>query len=385
MINGIAVTGTGVVTALGPGVDHNWSAITAGAAGLRRLVRFDADAFQTGVGGEVTAEVEDLLRKRLDMSHQGRALVYATAAATEALEQASRRDCRDMLLVVSTTKGEMELFERSLADGDLPAAGAALPWDLAKSLARVLGAEGGVLAVSNACASGLVALMQAAAMLERSEADSALVVGVDTISRFVLAGFTSLAALSREGCRPYDADREGLSLGEGAGAMVLERNPETAQARLLSAAVTNDANHITAPLKTGEGLRRAIVQALDGSGVAATEIDVVNGHGTGTIYNDAMEARALSGVFGRKTPPVYSLKGQLGHTLGAAGVVEAVVALKGLGERTAPGTLGLTEVDEDFSLQVSPKAVPTGAVYALCVKSGFGGVNAAAVFERVES
>ena len=374
------LTGRGLVTALGPDLATNWSALVAGRSAVTSISRFDPQPLGSDVAAEVSPEIEDDLRRRLDMPDEPRALLLAVAAAAAALRDVTTNASTRIGLILSTTKGDIETFENHLLSHNPAAALDTLPSQLAQRLADRLGIDGAVLVVSNACASGLVAIIHGAAMVERGDAEAVVVVGVDTLSRFVLEGFSSLGALSPGPCCPYDADREGLSLGEGAAAVVLEKEATRSFGRLVGAAVTNDASHITAPVRSGVGLRRAIENALLNAGVSPEEIASINGHGTGTIYNDAMEARALEAVFGRRMPPVYSLKGAIGHTLGAAGVVEAVIALEAARERTAPGTIGLSNLDNQARLNASSLTRPTGPGPVLSIKSGFGGVNAAAVF-----
>lgn len=381
----VSITGTGLVTTLGTGVETNWSAVMAGRCGLRELERFDSALYTTCVAGEVPQAEEKRLRQQHNLPKATRAILFSVAAAREALEQARLRERRNVMLVLSTTKGEIEEFEKGVLDNDNTAAAEALAWRTAAKIAELLGISRPAMVVSNACASGLVAMDVTARMIARGEAEKAIVVGVDTVSRFVLAGFSCLAALSSGPCRPYDAERDGLSLGEGAGAVVLERNADGEGLLLCASAVTNDAHHVTAPMRSGDGLAAAIGEALRRAGVAPADVDVVNGHGTGTVYNDAMESKAVSAVFGRRMPPLYSLKGYVGHTLGAAGVAESVIALKGLAEGIVPGTLGLSTVDSEIDANVSPQAREAGGRYLVSFKSGFGGINAASVFERAET
>jgi len=277
-------------------------------------------------------------------------------------------------------------LERLATGSDAPANPRYNPYSLACDVARALGIGGPVLAVSNACASGLIAMVEAARILERGEADAVLVVGVDVLTDFVLSGFSAFRALSPQPCRPYDADRDGLSLGEGAGALCLAREPaegEHALAELAGWGISNDANHITAPSRTGDGLRNAVGSALVRAGMECYDVHYVNGHGTGTVYNDAMEARALCDALAGCPVPVSSMKGYFGHTLGAAGVIEAAICLTALRERTVPASLGLSTPGVGRPLRVARSPLALGEMEnVLSVKSGFGGVNAAVILSR---
>jgi 3-oxoacyl-(acyl-carrier-protein) synthase len=310
--------------------------------------------------------------------------------ANEALHEA-REQSRNLLaslptsriaLVLSTTKANIEAMERA-ADGR-PCPGSArrhLQGDLlAIDLAAAHGAGGPVQCVSNACVSGLVALQQGAKLIQRAAADAVLVVGVDHLSAFVVAGFTALKALDPEGCRPFDQHRRGLSPGEAAAAIVLTRAD-----RVPAPAITiggwggsNDANHMTGPARDGSGLARAIRAACSMANIAPEDIDYVNAHGTGTPYNDAMEAAALRAVFGDRPPPMSGAKGMLGHTLGAAGVVETVLCALAIHERCLPGTprLNTPATDAPSSLVAQPRPVAR-LNHVLKLNTGFGGVNGA--------
>jgi 3-oxoacyl-[acyl-carrier-protein] synthase-1 len=254
---------------------------------------------------------------------------------------------------------------------------------LARDLAGALGLAGPTIAVSNACASGLVAIIHAARMVRQKRVRAMLVVGADTLSDFVLGGFSSLRALSSGPCRPYDKDRSGLSLGEGAGALLIaEADAVDAPPAALMRGwnISNDANHITGPSRTGEGLKKALRAALEMSGLPPDAIDYVNGHGTGTLYNDEMEAQAFHAVFGDAGAPVTSMKGYFGHTLGAAGVIETALCAMVLRDKTVPASLGFRTPGVGAPIRILDAAKSFEPMRALVtVKSGFGGVNAALV------
>jgi 3-oxoacyl-(acyl-carrier-protein) synthase len=250
----------------------------------------------------------------------------------------------------------------------------------ATDLATEFGARGPVQNVSNACGSGLVALMQGAKLIQRGAADAVLVVGVDLLSAFVVGGFTALKAIDPLGCRPFDQQRNGLSPGEAGAAVVLVRHTRgSGPATLIRGwGSSNDANHMTGPSRDGSGLAQAIRAALEMAQLAPDQIDYVNAHGTGTPYNDAMESAALQTVFGAALPPVSGLKGLVGHTLGAAGVLETIATALALQEQFLPGTPGLNTATPGFpaSLVREPRSAP-GLRQALKLNTGFGGVNGA--------
>jgi 3-oxoacyl-(acyl-carrier-protein) synthase len=380
-----AIVGMGLVTALGAGVEEVWGAVLASTGGVRLLRRFPQGRYGSNYAGELPEAVLKGLTSQAGDGAPPLAFLLALKAAREALAGAfpgpgSRP--RHVGLVLATTKGDLPEFEDLMRQGTPPRRGHFNPYLLAQDLAAALGLDGPVIAVSGACASGLFALIQAARLLARGAAEAVLAVGVDVLSDFVLAGFTSVAALDPQPCRPYDASRAGLSLGEGAGAAVLAHPkawPDRELARLAGWGAANDARHITAPSRDANGLSHAIRLALARAGLAPAEIGYINGHGTATLYNDAMEAKAISHIFGKATP-VSSFKGYLGHTLGAAGLIEAVLTVAALQARMLPASLRFTAQGADDPINVINRHIPQpGLRGALTLKSGFGGINAALV------
>lgn len=281
------------------------------------------------------------------------------------------------LFVLSTTKGSIDLLETSEA--------ARVPLHVAgASLARAFGFIH-YRVVSNACISGVQALLVAQRSLLAGQYDHAVVVGADILSHFVVSGFQSLQALSAEACRPFDVSRTGLNLGEAAAAMVLSVRPEefdiTPRVRILGGGVSNDANHISGPSRTGEELAQAIGRALAAANVDARAIDFISAHGTATRYNDEMESKAFTHA-DLLHAPVNSLKGYYGHTLGAAGVVETVVSLHSMLNDETIATLGYSEhgVSGEVTVCARRELRPMNTV--LKTASGFGGCNAAIVLQK---
>jgi 3-oxoacyl-(acyl-carrier-protein) synthase len=381
----VIIAGYGAVTAVGHGVEALRSAMRENASGLRPNARFDLPRYQSSIVGAIP-------RNGVNEDEDDPAFGLATEALEEARTNARERlaaiPAQRIGLVLSTTKANIEALER-LAD-HRPCSDMArrhLQADLlAADLAVAHGAQGPVQCVSVACMSGLVALQQGAKIIQRGDAEAVLVVGVDHLSAFVVAGFTALKAIDPLGCRPFDHDRCGLSPGEAGGAIVLVRaqgrNGATAPA-IRGWATSNDANHMTGPSRDGSGLTQAIRRALQAGGLQPDEIDYVNAHGTGTPYNDAMESQALRTVFGDSCPPVSGCKGMLGHTLGAAGIVETILCVVAMQEQLLPGTPGLSVAAEGTpaSLLRQPRAA-SRLKYVLKLNTGFGGVNGALVLSH---
>ena len=360
----VAITGCGAITAVGCGVDALRTAMRSNATGLRA-----SDRFQPGLFGIAPGHGDD----------------PAYRLASEALDQARAQAAVKMPaerigLVLSTTKANIEALER-VADGRPCSTEARrhLQADLlAADLAAAHGAKGPVQCVSVACVSGLIAIQQGAKLIQRGAADAVLVVGVDHLSAFVVAGFNALKALDPSGCRPFDRERAGLSPGEAGAAVVLTRGDGLAT--IQGCGGSNDANHLTGPSRDGSGLALAIQRALAAAQLAPADIDYVNAHGTGTPYNDAMESLALRTIFGDAIPPVSGAKGMLGHTLGAAGIIETILCVVAMQEKFLPGTPRLQASAEGApaSLVFEPR-VATNLRHVLKLNTGFGGVNGALI------
>jgi 3-oxoacyl-[acyl-carrier-protein] synthase II len=288
-------------------------------------------------------------------------------------------------VVVGTTKGLISPLEASVRSaGGVAESALSLETVLAEMLPQ-FDLLGPVQVVSLACTSGALALAVTAENIIHGNSPVALALAVDELSDFILTGFSSLKSLDPEPCRPFDARRKGLSLGEAAAAVVLTAENKVKQAcgYLSGWGFANDATHLTAPNREGLGLALAGTRALAQANCPAEGIHYINAHGTGTVYNDAMEAKALAKIFGLPGPPVSTLKGNTGHALGAGSLLEAVATWEALRRRQAPPTLGLETpgVDEALDFIINkPRPLPAQA-RALSLSAGFGGFNAALVME----
>ncbi|MGC3961193.1 MAG: beta-ketoacyl-[acyl-carrier-protein] synthase family protein [Verrucomicrobiota bacterium] len=380
----VAIAGCGVICATGKGVPALNAALRTNSSHLRPNERFTGTRFQSPIVGTAPLEASD------NPAHQ-----LATTALQEAIAAANDGGARPTLdilpdrlgLVLSTTKANIEALER-LSDSR-PCSDVArrhLQAELlAADLATEFGARGPVQNISNACVSGLVALMQGAKLIQRGAADAVLVVGVDHLSAFVVGGFTALKAIDPEGCRPFDQNRRGLSPGEAGAAIVLVRADRAPKPTITLSGwgSSNDANHMTGPSRDGAGLAHAIRSALQTAELQPQQIDYVNVHGTGTPYNDAMESAALRNIFGETIPAISGLKGMLGHTLGAAGVVETIACVQAMREQFLPGTPRLQTIAEGLpqSLVLTPRHNAT-LKQVLKLNTGFGGVNGAVILSH---
>lgn len=284
------------------------------------------------------------------------------------------------ILIVSSTKGNISLLETNPDAPDLKNSIAL--HTSAKLVAKHFGFVNRPLVVSNACISGIMAILTAARLLRSGQYENAVVVGADVISKFVLSGFQSFQAISTEPCKPFDINRTGITLGEGAATMVLSTNPKYVdRIKVLGGSVSNDANHISAPSRTGKELCEAIGRALTMSALVPDDIDLVSAHGTATSYNDEMEAKAIA-LAGLSAVPANSLKGYYGHTLGAAGLVESIMSIQSLKLNLILPTLGFETIGVSDPINICTSLTNKRLKTCLKTASGFGGCNAAIVFSK---
>lgn len=281
-----------------------------------------------------------------------------------------------VLFVVSTTKGNVHLLAKGAGEGRI------LLGESAKAIATHFGNEVEPVVVSNACISGLCAQIEAMRLIESGQYDNVVVVGADVQSPFIISGFQSLKALSDEACRPFDAERRGLNLGEAAATIIYGRKEKAEDGEwvIRNGAVRNDANHISGPSRTGEGSYLALRKVL--ADVDVNDIAFVNAHGTATLYNDEMESIAIARA-GLQEIQVGSLKGYYGHTMGAAGVLETLISMLAIEDRTVLGTRGFNTLGVSHPIRVQSENGNTDKSTFIKLISGFGGCNAAAAFKYV--
>ncbi len=410
----MAVSGVGAVSAFGWGVAPLWAGLAAGASGIGPIHRFDAARHRTRLAGEAPPPppaVEAALPgwRRLALADR-----FAVFAAREALRAAGielplAAPAAVGVFFGSSTGGmhEGERFYGGWRRGGRPRLAllasqpVSAPGD---AVARDLAVGGPVITISAACSSASLAIAAALDALRAGEVEIAVAGGADSLCELTYAGFNSLRAVSPAACLPFRAERDGMSIGEGAAVLVLEA-PERARARgrrplalLAGAGASCDAHHMTAPDSTGAGAAAAITAALADAGVAPAEVAFVDAHGTGTPLNDAAEWRALERVFGdrARTLPVAASKGAVGHLLGSAGAIEAVATVLCLaaGEvHPAPGG-GAVDPAAPAAL-VTGRPLPLGrppggraerrVEAAVSTNLAFGGSNAALVFTRLDA
>lgn len=396
----VAVTGIGAISSLGHGAHATFEALVAGKRGFGPLTLFDPLDARARIAAEVRGLDLAALAPRAGAEDFSRTDAMALAAAREALGSANVAASR-LGLSVGGTSGGMFETEQELVRGPLDRVEAARaarllshPLDVtAELVARALGGARRRSTLCAACSSSALAVVQGASWLATGEVDVVLAGGADGLCRLTFFGFDALGALDPSPCRPFDVGRQGLGLGEGAAFLRLERE-SFARARgaeiwgFLSGSATGaEAHHITQPEPSGALAAELLTRALRAAALSPSELDYVNAHGTGTQHNDAMEARALRAALGEAASRVLvsSSKAQLGHTLGAAGALEAVVTVLALARGVAPATAGLEEPEERGLAHVIGAARRVPLRSAASCSFGFGGTGAVLLFERADS
>ena len=356
----IVCIGESILSPLGATPAENFAAVCRGESALQRY---------EGMFGVREPFVASLMDRSL-WTAPGRTffdsiVIEAARRAVEAagIDPASPRTA----FVLSTIKGNIEYIDTQ--DVTLACS--------ARRLADTFGNPNPVVVVSNACISGLAALLQGRRMLLSGRFDHVVVVGAEVQSRFIVTGFQSLKALSEAPCKPFDATRDGLNLGEAAAAVVLGFGEEGWE--LVDGAVRNDANHISGPSRTGEGSYKALRYVLKHT--SPEELAFVNVHGTSTLYNDEMEAIAIDRA-GLLDVPVNALKGTFGHTMGAAGILESILSMRAVDAGVVLPTRGFTTLGVSRPVRVSAEAGKTDKRAFVKLLSGFGGVNGALLFRK---
>jgi 3-oxoacyl-[acyl-carrier-protein] synthase II len=392
----VAITAAGVVSPLGFGLAETLESLRSARDCVTPIVRFSVAQCRCKTAGQV-ADAR-LLANRVESLHSAR-LHRAAQMMIQALQEVvtQQPEFEPELMVIGTTSGGMsygEHYYRSLQQaGDLRHA----PTWIANYSAQkpivdaqtAFGISAPCKVIANACASGTNAIGHAFECVRSGRYQRVLAGGYDALAEMVFIGFDSLQASTPEKCRPFDRHRSGMVLGEGAAVLVLE-SLESARERgasilaeITGYGISTDNFHITQPEPSGIGARQAMGRALQSARISATDVDYINAHGTATVFNDAAEGRAISGLF--NGVPVSSTKSMMGHSLGAAGAIEAVVCLLALQHQFLPANINFTIPDEDLDLNIVANDARVAVVSTAVSNSfGFGGTNASIIMRRFE-
>lgn len=408
----VAVTGMGMVTCLGSGVKTNWQGVTTGKSGIGEITHFDTTGFLTRIAGEVKAgfdthgaiPVKEL--RRLDR-HQQYAMVAAHEAFTSSGLQSPPSDPYRCAVIIGSGMGGLETMEHGYdilsAKGPRKMPPFVIPMVVISlipgQLSMKYGFKGPNFGVVNACTSGASAIGEAYRLISGGHADVAMTGGTEAVvSALSISSFNAIRALStrndepQKASRPFDKDRDGFVIAEGAGILILE-SMETAQARgaeilaeIAGYGATGDAYHIVMPDPEGSGAFHAMRIAMEEAGVTPEEVQYINAHGTSTELNDKIESLAIKKLFGNmsKEVSISSTKSMTGHMIGAAGAVEAIFSIMAIREKTVPPTINLDNPDPECDLNYTPHvAVHRQVACAMSNSFAFGGQNAALVFKGV--
>jgi len=397
----VAVTGTGIITAHGIGKDINLKKLKDAVDSTGIIAAFNSEIYRGRRGGEVRDFIYAHPLKHLKPLRLDRASHLLIHATREALSDSHLEDKiseKEVFVSLGTTLGGMISGERYHAEILKKGINRArLSWMLdylaqyqAFHLFREFNLEGQFMVFSNACASGTNAIGAAFNAVRFGEAGIAIAAGYDTMSEFTFAGFNSLMAVTPEVCRPFDKNRNGLILGEGAGVLVLEEL-ESALARgadiiaeVIGYGESADAYHLTSPDPEGTGAAGAMAMALKDAGISGEKIDYINAHGTGTPYNDIMEARAIKKVFGELAEKIFvsSTKPMVGHLLGGAGAVEAIFSIMAIKNSFIPVNLNCALPDPECGLNIAREPVSADIKTIMSNSFGFGGSNASIILRE---
>ncbi len=406
----VVITGFGLITPLGIGIDESWAALCSGKSGITEITRFDASDFDTKIAGEVKGfHPEDFLPKK-EAKRTQTFIAYAIATSRMAIE--------DSGLVIDSTNenrvgvltgcgmGGLQILEQTSKVLEEKGPRRVTPFFIPMMIGNMaagmisifLGAKGPNASIATACAAGTHAVGDAFKIVKRGGADAMITGGVESIiTPTCIAGFNAMKALStrnnepEKASRPFDRDRDGFVVGEGCGILILEtldgalKRGANIYAEICGYGMSGDGFHMTAPSPDGEGAARCMTTALDDAGVSYKEIDYINAHGTSTQLNDLYETMAIKSVFKEKAPliPVSSTKSMTGHLLGGSGGVETVFTALTIHEGIIPPTINLDYPDEECDLDYVPKTARKANVNMAMTNSfGFGGTNATLILKK---
>jgi len=408
----VVVTGIGVITPLGTGVDKTWQGLLEGRSGIRKITHFDASSYPVQIAGEVPDfDPRDYIEEK-EIKKMDRFIHFALAASEMALNdsglQINQNNAEKVGVIIGSGIGGLPMIEHYTKILNERGYRRISPFFIPMSIINLasgrvsirFGAKGPNSAVVTACSSGSHAIGDAFKIIQRGDADAMIAGGSEAvISPLGIAGFTVMKALSRrndepeKASRPFDLERDGFVMAEGAGIIILEALDKALErgakiyAEIVGYGMTGDAYHITSPSPDGEGAARCIKAALDDAGIGPEEVNYINAHGTSTKYNDELETMAIKTVFGEYAYKiaVSSTKSMTGHLLGAAGGVEAVISVLSIYNDVVPPTINLEKPDPECDLDYVPNQKREMTVnYALSNSFGFGGTNACLLFKKFE-
>jgi 3-oxoacyl-(acyl-carrier-protein) synthase len=364
-VTSVHVVDYNCVTCFGPGYEALWNSLMNNRCGAYQVNRFSSKNYVNQQAACIC---------QLDSMPFGKRF----PALLELLCQNNIQIPADTMLITATTKDNIELL-------DSP--DSLLTESMATLLQRQWNLNQPGHNINTACTSSSTAVLWASELITAGLTDSVIICSADIISEFVFSGFSALRAMSPGRCKPFDKNRDGLILGEAAAYIILMSEYRMKRQRRQSRGIirgwgtSSDATHITAPDRFGRGLQRAINKAFKRADIQISQLSSINTHGTGTIHNDAMEITAFGQIFGNNIPPLYSIKGAVGHSLGSCGLIEMIVALLSFEKKLIPPTTGLIDPEPAVASALSTQAQTVCGNFTMSVNSGFGGSNTALILE----
>lgn len=375
----IYITDYNCITPLGFDIFSNWNALSEGKSGvaLHKIIENHEPFYASMIDSEELENEFNIFFDKAQNDNFTRLEKMFLLSLKPLVKK--HQISEETAFILSTTKGNISLLKNqtSLPEGVFLS-------NLAQKIADFFGFKTKPIVISNACVSGVMAIAVAKNMIQKGKYKDAFVIAGDEISEFVISGFNSFQAIGTEICKPYDKNRDGINLGEAAAAVYITselKNNETFSFKILGDSAVNDANHISGPSRTGDGLFASIKNAMAEANVTAEKIDFISAHGTATIYNDEMEAIAFNRIE-LQNIPLNSLKAYYGHSLGAAGLLESIISMESALKSTLIPSKNFEETGTSQPLNIIKENRSAEIKYILKTASGFGGCNAAIVLEK---
>ncbi len=360
------------ITSYGEGTEVCWQGLFDKQTAISDIDRFDTKNFTSNKA----ATIKGLVRK------SGKSLVLQMLERLQG--NVHKGIPKDTDLMVASLNGEIDFVEEDVFASSCSVEESCLDV-LLKKTHDLFDVRGSGMIISAACASSSIAIARAASLIKLGKSDCILIVACDCVSEFIVSGFSALRALDSQCARPFDKKREGINIGEAAAYVLLmsreraEKEKRNIKGKMLGWGMSCDANHMTGPSIEGEGLYLSIKRALELGEVSKEKIASICAHGTGTVYNDAMEIKAFKRIFKERSCPAYSIKGGIGHTMGAAGIMDMIIATETIKNNVLPPTVGTKEIEDQAEFWISREKVELKNDIVLSTNSGFGGINSALV------
>ena len=372
------ITNHNIISSLGFSSEENFNHLVAEESGIQKYQRDNGDSYYSSQVDKI--KVDELFSKIGDVNAYTTLEKMMILSINSVLKESKLKITEKTGLILATTKGNVDtLSPKSKFDKDSHRS--YLP-ELGKQIQQFFDFKNDAIVLSNACVSGVLAVAVAQRLVSDGMYNNVIVVGGDLVSEFILSGFTSFQAISDQPCKPFSKNRTGITIGEAVASVLISSKKSNNAVQIIGAGSCNDANHISGPSRTGEGLFLSVKSALNEAELKADEIDYISAHGTATNFNDEMEAVAFGRLKMLKTP-INSLKGYYGHTLGASGLLETIIGIESLQNNTLIASKGFDELGVSESINVIEKTEIKDLKVFLKTASGFGGCNTAVIFRKI--